>query len=203
MEDKTYRKGVMVTADHQMTLEIYDMYGDFDELSNKISANHGEDSTCEYCYPSATGVVLVYDVNDPNSLDSLKKVYANMRNRTVRYGERRLWKDDMPIVLIGNKTDVKSTEECTYLNEGREFEREVRIPLYETSTENGEDVKEAFEDLAREYYYKSIRKAGEDEEKDSKGDKKSKNRKKRIDQDAYGNGDGTAFDESVYGNAGR
>lgn len=196
MEDKTYRKEVMVTANHQMMLEIYDMYGDFDKLSKKISANHGEDSTCEYRYPSAAGVVLVYDVNDPNSLDNMQKVYADMRNRTVRYGERRLWPKDMPIVLIGNKTDVKSTEECTYLREGRTFARAVRIPLFETSTETGDDVKEAFEYLAQEYY-KSIREAGEDEEKDDKEDKKSKKRKKRIDQDVYGNGDGTVFDESA------
>ncbi|VDP35923.1 unnamed protein product [Heligmosomoides polygyrus] len=85
------------------------------------------------------GFILVYSVNDRESLDELLEI----RNMIVRM------KPDahVPMVLVGNKTDLAR---MVPTSTGREMSKQFGCAFYETSAKLNENVSEIFTDCVRQ-----------------------------------------------------
>ena len=84
----------------------------------------------------ADGVLLVYDITNQGSFDSVGKWINDIKETKG---------DKMPIVLIGNKMDL--TDRVINKEMGEEKASCFNIPFFETSCKTGENVEKAFYNL--------------------------------------------------------
>ena len=86
-------------------------------------------------YRKSAGVLLVYDVTNRQSFDSLKDVwYKDMCQYSV---------NETQCILIGNKCDMECERAVEY-STGKEFADSLNIPFIETSAKENLNVEEAF-----------------------------------------------------------
>jgi len=90
-------------------------------------------------YRGAAGTVLVYDVTSRESYNHVSSWLADAR---------ALANPDIAIVLVGNKVDLTSEREVTFLEASR-FAQENGLIFLETSALTGEGVSEVFLKCAR------------------------------------------------------
>ena len=139
------------------------------EIKLKIWDTAGQERfrniTTQY-YKGADGIVLVYDVTDDGSFEKIRDWMAQIQANAE--------KDDLGLVLLGNKCDVEPrvvTEE-----QGNKMAEELHISYFETSALTGQGIKEAFEQLARDIMKK---KGVGEENKDGKVELNNNNKKKK------------------------
>ena len=88
----------------------------------------------KYYYKLAKGVIVVYDITSRdsfnNSRDWLQKIKKNI-------------KDNIKILLVGNKNDLDSRR-CVLYEEGQELADEFSAKFFETSAKNNYNVNEIF-----------------------------------------------------------
>ena len=90
-------------------------------------------------YKSAQGLILIYDVTDKNTFNTMRYWIRHMKEFERIYTSK---------VLVGNKCHEPNrqvTEE-----EGKKLAEEYGIAYFETSTKTNQNIDEAFEYLARE-----------------------------------------------------
>ena len=90
-------------------------------------------------YRGADGVIIVYDVTDPNS-------FANTRNWIQEI--HRYAGEDVQVMLIGNKSDLTERKLVDY-NTAHEFAEEMGITFFESSAKNATNVEHMFTALAK------------------------------------------------------
>jgi len=89
---------------------------------------------------SGQGFLLVFSLTNPSSLHEL----TDIRDQLVRIKDD----PDVPIVLVGNKSDLEGTVTRDSIKQAtRKFEN---IPYYETSARRRVNVDDAFRDLVRQ-----------------------------------------------------
>lgn len=108
-----------------VNLKIFDTAGQ--ERFRTISVNYVRNTD---------GVVLVYSITDQESFNSVEKWMETILN----------YKEGMPIILVGNKSDLKLDRKIDE-KFGKEKAEKFGINFYEASCLNGENVKECFNDL--------------------------------------------------------
>ncbi|KAL7977243.1 hypothetical protein Chor_009192 [Crotalus horridus] len=86
------------------------------------------------------GFLLVYAVNDRGSFNEIHKFHTQI----LRVKDR----DEFPMVLVGNKTDLDLYRQVTE-EEALYFARENRIPYMEASAKVRFNVDESFQELVR------------------------------------------------------
>ncbi|KAM3821435.1 ras-related protein R-Ras [Vipera latastei] len=86
------------------------------------------------------GFLLVYAVNDRGSFNEIHKFHTQI----LRVKDR----DEFPMVLVGNKTDLDLYRQVTE-EEALYFARENRIPYMEASAKVRFNVDESFHELVR------------------------------------------------------
>ena len=96
-------------------------------------------------YKDAVAAILVYDVSNKESLDSLdywvKELKDNVDNT------------NFIISLAGNKCDLSNEMKSLSYNDGKNFCKEKEIPIFfETSAKTGVGVKDLFTSLAQKVY---------------------------------------------------
>ncbi|RKP09736.1 ras-related protein Rap-1b precursor [Thamnocephalis sphaerospora] len=91
------------------------------------------------------GFLLVYSVTSKGSLEDLEE----RREQILHIKGSTDPAATVPIVLIGNKTDIIHEREVS-TDEGRRLAAEWRCPFLETSAKTAENVDEAFFSLVRE-----------------------------------------------------
>jgi small GTP-binding protein len=90
-------------------------------------------------FRKAKGVILVYDITNAKSFESLGERWMSQLNDHAS-GE------DMAKLLVGNKSDLESSREVS-TEMARAFCQQYGMEMLETSAMNGQNVLKAFEKL--------------------------------------------------------
>lgn len=91
-------------------------------------------------FRKSQGIVIVYDVTDPNSLyHGVKIIYKLIKEKAL---------DDVSLILVGNKAgeSLQSISE----EEGKRYARTLNIPHIQTNAKTGKNVNEMFEMIIEE-----------------------------------------------------
>ena len=90
-------------------------------------------------YRGAHGIILVYDITNTDSFAKVSEWMTNIQSNADR---------GIPIVLIGNKTDLEDIK-VSY-SQAVEYAQENHLQFFLTSAKNGQNIKGAFEFLANQ-----------------------------------------------------
>ena len=96
-------------------------------------------------YKDAVAAILVYDVSNPETLESLDYWINELNNNA----------DNKNIIfsIAGNKCDLPNDMKKVSNSEGKNFCKEKNVPIFnETSAKTGVGVKELFTSLAQKVY---------------------------------------------------
>ena len=88
-------------------------------------------------YKGAKGAILMYDITSTNSFTSLNKWIKEIRDNT---------ESNIPILLVGNKIDLKDRRSIS-IEEGKNFAEREQLLFMETSALEAINVQEAFTQL--------------------------------------------------------
>jgi small GTP-binding protein len=86
------------------------------------------------------GFLLVFALDDVPSFDAIDTLQRDIRETAER--------DDVPIVVCGNKCD--RPDRAVKREDAEQFCRECKLTYFETSSKNNVNVTEAFTELARQ-----------------------------------------------------
>jgi len=91
-------------------------------------------------YRGAMGILLVYDVTDKSSFESIRKWFSNVEQHAT---------EGVNKILIGNKCDWIERRVVS-IEEGEQLAKDLGIPFLEVSAKTDINVEKAFFDLATE-----------------------------------------------------
>jgi len=91
-------------------------------------------------YRTAQGIILTYDVTNPESFENLK-IWAK--------GIDQYAAKSVSCILVGNKCDLVDKQQIS-TEKGKELANKYGIQFFETSAKNATSVEEAFLTLARD-----------------------------------------------------
>jgi small GTP-binding protein len=96
-------------------------------------------------YRNAQGIMLVYDVSEPKSLENVEYWIKNIKANAS---------ESVHIALVGNKIDlrddIKDGKPCIDTEKGKEVAASFEVSFYETSAKDSLNVDEAFMTLIAE-----------------------------------------------------
>ena len=93
-------------------------------------------------YKGAKGSLLVYDITNPKTFESLDKWISDLKTNA---------EEKISIVLIGNKTDLEDQRKIT-TEQGKEKAEFYKLAFMETSALNGNNIEKAFNELITDVY---------------------------------------------------
>lgn len=117
----------------QLKLQLWDTAGQ--EIYRAITTSYYRDSDV---------AIIVYDITDQESFDSLKDWVNTVRTNAP---------PTCIIAIVGNKKDLEATgQRKVKFDDGKIFAESGNFPFFETSALTGENVRALFEQLAFEAY---------------------------------------------------
>jgi small GTP-binding protein len=119
---------------YAVTLLIWDIAGQ--EIFSSVREKY---------YAGAKAAFVVYDVTRPETLNGTK-VWTDDVKKFVS--------PDIPLILVGNKTDL---ERKVAKRDGEIFARKLNAQFIETSAKTGENVPEAFREIAETLVNKLVK----------------------------------------------
>ena len=111
------------------------------------------------------GIILIYDISN---YESFKATNGWME------GIKENGKEDLPIILVGNKCDLSDDNRQVSLKEGEDKANEFQIPFFETSCKDGININEVFEKLCEDILERGNRKIDNEVKILNKKEKKKK-----------------------------
>jgi len=117
--------------DKVVTLQIWDTAGQerFQSLGNSF-------------YRGADACIMVYDITDQESFKEIETWKSKFMQQANVDNAR-----SYPFLLLGNKSD-RDGERKVSRNEGEQYAKNHKMAFYETSAMNGQNIRDAFEDIA-------------------------------------------------------
>ena len=112
----------------KVNVKFYDTSGQ--ERYHSLSANF---------IKRADGIILMYDITNRESFDTISKWWEDIRD----YKER-----DFPVILVGNKNDLED-ERKVKKEEGESKSKEYNAKFYEVSNKDGTNVEESSRELIK------------------------------------------------------
>ena len=94
----------------------------------------------------AEGVILIYDIGNKATFESLEEWIKNIKESG---------KENLPIILVGNKCDLPPEKRQVELIEGKDKAEEFNLPFFETSCKEGINIKEVFEKIVEDITVKN------------------------------------------------
>ena len=110
----------------KVNVKFYDTSGQ--ERYRSLSANF---------IKRADGIILMYDITNRESFDTISKWWEDIRD----YKER-----DFPVILVGNKCDLED-ERKVKKEEGESMAKKYKVKFYEASNKDGTNVEESSREL--------------------------------------------------------
>ncbi|MFX0095190.1 MAG: Rab family GTPase, partial [Candidatus Hodarchaeota archaeon] len=95
----------------------------------------------EKFYDETDAALLVFDLTKQKSFDNLFGWLQELYEF--------LGKNDLPYVIVGNKTDLLELREVPEEAIFKLLEKNPNVPLIRTSAKTGDGVKDAFQELSR------------------------------------------------------
>lgn len=92
-------------------------------------------------FRGAQGILLVYDVTDRNSFNSIKTWVDEIEKNADKHVNK---------ILVGNKCDVDESARAVKKSEGEALAREYNMPFFETSAKRNIGVEDAFFTIAKQ-----------------------------------------------------
>ena len=148
------QKKIKLKDGRDVRLRIFDTAGQ--ERYKSVSASF---------IKKADGVILIYDIGDLESFEAVENWIKSIRE---------IGKDNLPIILVGNKCDLPDDKRMISLKEGQDKADEFNIPFYETSCKEGINIKEVFEKLIDDIIEKGSKNINREYKILNKGKKKEK-----------------------------
>jgi len=90
-------------------------------------------------FRKAKGVILVYDITNQKSFESLSERWMAQLNDHAN-------SEDLAKLLVGNKSDLEANREVS-VDKAKQFCAEFGMDMLETSAKSGENVLQSFEKL--------------------------------------------------------
>ena len=133
-----YSKDVIIKT-KKVKVQIWDTAGQ--ELFKSIS---------ETLYKNKDGFLLIYDITKRKSFEGLNHWIEQINNNSIK---------DVPIILLGNKSDLNSTREVS-TEEGEKLAQEKGYNFLETSalTNENECIDTGFRILIESFLIRNFRK---------------------------------------------
>jgi small GTP-binding protein len=85
--------------------------------------------------------LLIYSITDPSSFQDIEQIHEQLL--------RSIDEDQVPIVVIGNKSDLEE-ERGVSREEGKRFAKQIRASFFETSARFGTNIDIAYRDLVNQ-----------------------------------------------------
>ena len=98
-------------------------------------------------YKNANAVVMVYDVSNVGSFDSLGSWYQEI--------DEKRGADDLKIAVAANKCDMAEYQEVP-MEQGIKYAKKIKAICMQTSAKDNEGIQELFEALALKLYAKHV-----------------------------------------------
>jgi len=128
-------KEIVLSNNKEITLQIWDTAGQERFVS-----------LCSTFFRGSDCCVLVYDITNSISLDGLEKWYAFFMK------ECEISDPSFPIIVIGNKHDIKSEDSISNLERAKSWCEKRKIVHYFSSARDGENVDQIFLSVAELLY---------------------------------------------------
>lgn len=118
----------LIIDDTIVSLKLWDTCGE--EKYNSITRQY---------YKNANGVLIVFDLTNPKSIEKLNQWLANVKDEND---------ENIVVFLVGNKSDAKN-KILQLSEEGRKFAESNSIPYSEVSAKTGSGITGLFDSIAR------------------------------------------------------
>ncbi|MFX1391417.1 MAG: Rab family GTPase [Promethearchaeota archaeon] len=147
------------TTDYRATIGLNVLSHEFEFFGNQIGATLYDIGAQKFFrrfrkvyYSGAQAAFLVFDLTNRESFDNLISWYDELKLFTPD--------EDIPIVIVGNKTDLKEKRQVFYqegakLANSLSLKEKIKISYIETSALNGNNVEDAFNLISYHYVMKS------------------------------------------------
>ena len=131
-------------ATHGIESRFQQIKVDNQEIMLRIYDTAGEEkykSLVKNYYRGADGIILIYDIGNKNSFESITQWIENIKEAT-KY-------ENLAIVVCANKCDLEENEKQVKSKEKDELENEIDLKIIETSAKLDINVKETFDNLVK------------------------------------------------------
>jgi small GTP-binding protein len=89
-------------------------------------------------YKGAMGGIVVYDVTQPESFDSIKKWFNEVKSN----------RGNIPLLLVGNKVDLPDRKISA--EQGKDLAQKFGVRYFEASAKTGKSIDNLFVELAKD-----------------------------------------------------